>query len=177
MLASECAPRDVEGHVSTTGFCSPSKARQPKPREVILNSETIGSVIVVEFRDEVYASIETLFQQHGLVMDRAESATELADKLVRHKAELVLINGTQPDESAWLTSAKLRIIDAYRSVWIYTPKGPSAIDEWLSMAGADDIIVYGGILHSLIDALQHRLASRATGSGRTTRKVVSRISA
>ncbi|QDS97064.1 hypothetical protein [Adhaeretor mobilis] len=177
MFTNACALRGVESHVKSVGFCRSNDLRRPQPRENSRNSEAIGAVIVVEFRDEVYASIAALLQEYGLVTYRAESATELAGKVVRHKAELVLINGTQPGESAWLTSAKLRIIDAYRSVWIYTPKRPSALDEWLSMAGVDDIIVYGGILHSLIDALQSRIAPRAAGIGPTTRKIVSRISA
>ena len=123
-------------------------------------SATIDALIVVEFRDEVFAAIAQLLRCYNLPAYRARSAPELAETLGRHQAELILLSATQPDESAWLTSAKLRIVDSYRSVWIYTPNRPSAIDEWLSMAGVDDVIDYGGVLHSLIDSLQLRLAFR-----------------
>jgi len=81
----------------------------------------------------------------------------------------VLLSGTQPDENAWLTSAKLRIIDASRSVWIYVPEPPSAIDEWLSMASTDDVIVYGGVLDRLLDLLRSRLAPKSTPSNSVTK--------
>jgi len=121
-----------------------------------------SSVVIVDFRDEVYASIAELLKHQGLITYRAECASELAGTLVSKNPELVLLNGTQSDESAWLTSAKLRIIDANRPVWIYSPESPSALDEWLSMARADDVIVYGGVLHRLLDLLSVQLSSYTT---------------
>jgi len=120
---------------------------------------SIRSVVIVDFRDEAYASIAGLLKHYGLNIYRAENASELAGKLVSKSPELVLLSGMQPDENAWLTSAKLRIIDANRSVWIYAPELPSAIDEWLSMARTDDMIVYGGVLQRLLDQLRVRLSS------------------
>ncbi|WP_425399037.1 hypothetical protein [Aeoliella sp.] len=152
-----CVLSGVDGDVRGFESGNPGRyGRCPQKRQ-LLHSSAIGAAIIVEFRDEVYASVERLMHGYGIVTHRARSAAELSVAMVRHRAELVLLSATQPDESAWLTSAKLRIIDSYRSVWIYTPQQPGALDEWLSMAGADDVIVYGGVLHSLIDSLQFRL--------------------
>jgi CheY-like chemotaxis protein len=112
----------------------------------------------LEFRDEVYANIASLLEQLDLVLHRAENTTELARQVVRNNPDLILLNGTQPDESAWLTCAKLRIIDSSRPVWIYAPTSASAIDQWLSMASIDEVVVYGGVLDILLSALSDRLS-------------------
>ncbi|WP_425399233.1 hypothetical protein [Aeoliella sp.] len=161
MLASTCALRGLEGYAKSVEFVGQNSIRRrEQPMRSRGRSAAIGAVIVAEFRDEVYASIQQLLRRYGITTYRAQNATELAGAMVRHRTELVLLSATQPDESAWLSSAKLRILDSHRSVWIYTPTRPSALDEWLSMAGADDVIVYGGVLHSLIDSLQLRLGYR-----------------
>ncbi len=97
-------------------------------------------------------------EHQGLIIYQAKNASELASQLVSKSPDLVLLNGTQPDENAWLTSAKLRTINAGRPVWIYAPEPPSAIDGWLSMARTNDVIVYGGVLHRLLDQLRARLS-------------------
>lgn len=168
MITSACALRGLEGCAKSVEFRNQSNLCRRQLKNTRPQSATIGAVIVVEFRDEVFAAIAQLLRRYKLVTYRAESAIELASVMVRHQAELVLLSAMQPDESAWLTSAKLRIIDSYRSVWIYTPKPPSALDEWLSMAGADDVIVYAGVLQSLIDSLQLRLEFREAPAGRVS---------
>lgn len=168
MLTSTCMLRGLEGYAKSVGFENRSASPRCQLKETRKPFATIGSVAVVEFRDEVFASIAHLLRRYKLETYRAENATELAGLIVRRQTELVLLSATQPDESAWLTSAKLRIIDAHRSVWIYTPNRPSALDEWLGMAGVDDIILYGGVLHSLIDSLQLRLAFREAPARRVS---------
>jgi hypothetical protein len=161
------AQRSIEEYRRSIEFASQiSLRRREATKQASRDLAKIKTVIVVEFRDEVFASIDLLFRRYRLVAYRAKSTSELAGVMVRHQAELVVLNATQPDESAWLTAAKLRIIDAYRSVWVYTPGRPNALDEWLSMVGTDDVIVYGGVLQSLLDSLQIRLSFLHTAAGR-----------
>ncbi len=164
MLANSCALQGLQGHVRSHCYTRQSPMpRPPQPRTPFARS--IRSVVIVDFREETYASIAGLMKHYGLDISRAENASELAGKLVSKSPELVLLNGTQPDENAWLTSAKLRTIDANRPVWIYAPEPPSAIDEWLSLARTDDMIVYGGVLQRLLDQLRARLSSDRVPSG------------
>jgi len=169
MLATACTLRGFEGHIRSQCYTRQSRFHNSPEPQKPQPAKSINSVVVVDFRDEAYASIANLLEQHGLIIYRAENATELAGKLVSKSPELVLLNGSQPDENAWLTSAKLRIIDASRSVWIYVPEPPSAIDEWLSMASTDDVIVYGGVLDRLLDLLRSRLAPKSTPSNSVTK--------
>ncbi|NOY29834.1 MAG: hypothetical protein GXP28_06550 [Planctomycetes bacterium] len=123
----------------------------------------------MDFRDEVYAPIACLLENFGLITYRAENSSELAGKLVSKRPDLVLLHGSQPDENTWLTSAKLRTIDVSRPVWIYSPEPPSALDRWLSMVG-DDVIVYGGVIHRLLDLLQNRLSPKIVPACRFARE-------
>lgn len=167
MLASSCALRGLEGYAKSIVFRSRNNCNSREQRQKSrMQSAKVETVVVLEFRDEVFASIAQLLRRYKLVTYRARSTSELAVIMIRHRTELVLLNATQPDESAWLTSAKLRILNLQRATWIYTPHRPSAIDEWLSMAGADDVIVYGGVLQSLIDSLQIRLSYQQAVAGR-----------
>ncbi len=169
MRAVSCALRGYEAHIRSLCYTRQSQfhnSPQPQKSQPV---RSINSVVVVDFRDEAYASIANLLEQHGLIIYRAENSPELADKLVRHNPDLVLLSGTQPDESAWLTSAKLRIIDSRRPVWVYSPKPAGAMDQWLSMAGIDDVIVYGGVLHRLLDLLRSRLSPKSAPSNSVTK--------
>ena len=158
MRANCCPLHGLERTTPSPHYTHQSRIQSSPQLKTFQPDQGVRSVIVVDFRDEVYAPIAHLLKHHGLITYRAENASELAGKLVRESPDLVLLNGTQPDENAWLTSAKLRIVDASRSVWIYSPEPPSALDEWLSMARTDDLIVYGGVLHRLLDLLQERLS-------------------
>lgn len=159
MIAHVRAQRGLDEYARSVEFGSQiNSGRREHTKQASRGVAKIKTVIVVEFRDEVFASIVLLLRRYRIVAYRARSTSELAGVMVRHQAELVMLNATQPDESAWLTAAKLRIIDAYRSVWVYTPGRPNALDEWLSMVGTDDVIVYGGVLQSLLDSLQIRLS-------------------
>lgn len=158
MFSNYCALQGLQGHVRSHCYTSRSQVLdtpQPRTRKAIARS--IRSVVVVDFRDEVYASIACMLEHQGYIIYQVKNTIELASKLVSKNPDLVLLNGSQPDENAWLTSAKLRTINASRPVWIYAPEPPSAIDEWLSMARTNDVIVYGGVLHRLLDQLRNRL--------------------
>jgi len=168
MHAHCCALQGLQGHIKSHCYTRQSKTVRPPQLQTWKPAlRHIGSVVVVDFRDEVYASIASLLEDQGLSSFRAENTLELAGKLVSEKPDLVLLNGTQPDENVWLTSAKLRIIDASRPVWIYAHEPPSALDKWLSMADTQDVIVYGGMLHKLLDLLQGRLSLERIPSDRS----------
>jgi len=159
----------LQGHIRS--HCYTRQNLTPPPPQLHARKpalRNIRSVVVMDYRDEAYASIASLLEQQDLSIFRAENTFELAGKLVREKPDLVLLNGTQPDENVWLTSAKLRIIDASRPVWIYVSEPPSALDMWLSMADTEDVIVYRGVLHKLLDLLQDRLSLKMTPCDRMT---------
>ena len=157
MRASHSFLKGLEGQVQNLSNARQNAIRASVNAQPLRIAKNTCSVVIEEFRDEVYASISHLLRHLGFATYRVENAFDLAGSLVRHSPDLVLLSSTQPEESVWLTSAKLRIIDSQRPVWIYSPEPPGALDDWLSMAGIDEIIVYGGVLHKLLDIIRVRL--------------------
>jgi len=157
MRTNCCALQGLEEHIESLRTLRQSRVCSFPILQALQLAKKTRTAVIVDFRDEAYASIDGLLKNCGLTTYRAENASELANKLARKRPDLVLLNGLQPDESAWLTCAKLRTVDASRPVWIYSPEPPSALDGWLSMVHIDDVIVYGGVIHRLLELLQDRL--------------------
>ena len=157
MIMPNCTLHSQKEHPIVTGFSRLSREQMPTSHLDQHKSKLDRSVVIVEFRDEIYASVAGLLRQFGFITERVNSAADLAKKLNRNSPHLVLLSATQPDESAWLTCAKLRILDTSLMVWMYAPKAPSDLDQWASMSGINDVIVYGGVLQRLLDLLQDRL--------------------
>jgi len=114
-------------------------------------------VLIVEFRDEVFASLKTLFESFGVHVIRVECAADTSNTASRTRPDLVLISGSMPQESAWLISAKLHMQSPECLTWLYMPKLPYAQDHWRKFSGASTVIEYQGVLSRLLDNLRFRL--------------------
>lgn len=122
-------------------------------------------VLIVEFRDEVFAALKSLFEAFGVRVDRAEREADVPPQVQQKRPDLVLISGTMPDESAWLISAKVRMQSPACATWLYMPRIPPARSHWMEFASAAAIIEYDGVVSTLLDNLRCRLRS-AEESGR-----------
>ncbi|NOY40608.1 MAG: response regulator transcription factor [Planctomycetes bacterium] len=122
-------------------------AQSPFPRHVL----------IVEFRDEIYASLSRVLEDEGLTVSRAEKASEVAAMSSGTSRDIVLINEAMPDESGWLISAKLRLSNTPRRLWMYTAKKLYCLQEWQELAGVEHSFCYGGDLLRLILALRAQI--------------------
>ena len=122
-----------------------------------VNGKRLRGVCIVEFRDEVFAGLRPLFESCGVRVDRAESAGDVQSRVSRLKPDLLLISGNMPDESGWIICAKLRIRQRTPPAWIYLPQAPHLPAQWLEVSGADEVIVYGGVLPRLVDEIRQRV--------------------
>jgi CheY-like chemotaxis protein len=114
-------------------------------------------VLVVEFRDEVYAGLKTMLQDSGLEVERAERGSAVAACARRFAPDLILVNEDMPDESGWLIACKLRLGAKRCPAWIYAPRLPRCHREWQQFAGVSEVIVYDGVLLRLTVELRARL--------------------
>ena len=114
-------------------------------------------VLIVEFRDEVYASLCQVLNEEGLVVTRAETATEVAAKAGQLPYAMVLINEAMPGESGWLISSKLRLSNSQRRVWVYTAKQLRYLQDWQTLAGVENVLSYSGDLLRLIRTLRAQI--------------------
>lgn len=115
-------------------------------------------VLVIEFRDEVYAGIKSVLEDHDCLVARAEFGATVAGTLARFKPSLVLINESLPDESGWLAAAKIRVMGYQQPMWLYTVRRPQPPATWMQFSGVSEVIDYGGVLFRLIDHVRQHLA-------------------
>ncbi len=116
----------------------------------------IRRVLILDVRDEVFACLNSLFQDHGVLVARSESSTALAERAASFRADLVLINADQPDETGWLTCARLRLQEQGQRLWVYAAHKPVLLEHWVGLSGADETILYGGVLATLVAGVRKR---------------------
>ncbi len=132
-------------------------SRQQTRRSVSVQSSLPRHVLIVEFRDEIYASLSRVLEDEGLAVSRAEKASEVAAMSSGTSRDIVLINEAMPDESGWLISAKLRLSNTPRRLWMYTAKKLYCLQDWQELAGVEHAFCYEGDLLRLILALRAQI--------------------
>ena len=65
-------------------------------------------VLIVEFRDEVYADLKSALEEYGCLVTRAMTGASVAAQVRLFTPDLTLVNESMPDESGWLIACKLR---------------------------------------------------------------------
>jgi CheY-like chemotaxis protein len=133
------------------------RARGKVELEEIYPAPPKRRVLVVEFRDEVYACLKTLLQESGLEVERAERGDAVAECARRFAPDLILVNEDMPDESGWLIACKLRLGARRCPAWLYTSRLPRCHRDWRQFAGVAEVIDYGGVLLRLTLELRARL--------------------
>ena len=119
-------------------------------------------VLVVEFRDEVYASLQTLLHDAGISVSRADSSSIVAGLVSRLVPDLILINVEMPDESGWVISSKLRLQRQTQPVWLYLAQAPPFVSHWKKFSGAEEVIDYEGTLGRLVEEVGRRIGCHQT---------------
>lgn len=79
-------------------------------------------VLVVEFRDEVFAALLAALRDQDCEVQRAESGAAAGAALARFLPDLVLVNESLPDESGWLIACKARFWPRRRPGWFYAAR-------------------------------------------------------
>ncbi len=113
----------------------------------------VPTALLVEFRDEVFIRIATDLAQTGMRVIRACSATEALELAVATRPALILANVDQPDQSGWLLTAKLRIIDPRVRVWLYQPRSSTYQALMAEFLDVEELLDYQGDLFRLSDTI------------------------
>lgn len=114
-------------------------------------------VLIVEFRDEVFAVLKALFEEHRYQVKRAVSGGGVATEVKRFAPDLVLVNEAMPYENGWLITCKLRLTQFHAPVWLYAPRQSRPRTAWKKLSGADEVIAYGGVIGRLDTLVRQRL--------------------
>ncbi len=155
MRRSFLTTRSVTGFLRSLGHAQADD--RSKVRSLLsIRGAPIRRVLVLDARDEVFACLDSLFRDHGILVARAESSTALAERAASFGADLVLINADQPDETGWLTCARLRLQEQGQRLWVYAAHRPVLLEHWVGLSGANEIILYGGVLATLVAGIRRR---------------------
>lgn len=116
------------------------------------------NVLLVEYRDEVFARLAADLTEVGLRVERAVCVASASKACVRSPAELLVVNVVLPDGSGWLLTARLRLASATSRIWLYVPwPSPDAM-AMAEYVGADGLIAYDGDLFRLSAAIVSRVS-------------------
>ncbi len=109
------------------------------------------TALLVEFRDEVFIRLATDVARTGMRVIRACSADEALELASATTPSLVLANVEQPDQSGWLLTAKLKMIDPCLRVWLYLPRSSTYQALMAEFLDVEELLAYRGDLLGLSD--------------------------
>lgn len=112
------------------------------------------TAVLVEHRDEVFARIATDLAEAGLRVIRAKSAIGALRRCARCEPSFVLANIDLPDQSGWLLTAKMRLVDPDVPVWLYQPHSSPYHAGTAKYLDVDEVLDYGGDLLGLSDTIR-----------------------
>ena len=114
-------------------------------------------LLIVESRDEVFATLKRVLEEQACEVARAVRGTEVAHRTEQFAPDLLLINENMPDESGWLISCKLRLTRVHKPVWLYAVRPPQFLADWKNICGVDEVIAYRGAVNQLTAQIRQRL--------------------
>ncbi len=120
-----------------------------------LDSHSFRAVLLVEYRDEVFARLECDLAAMGVWVERASNAAEASQRFAHCPPDLMIVNVDMPDESGWLLAGKLRLVRPTARVWLYSPRS-SGFDHGLAhFLGVSQLIHYEGDLLCLAEEIRY----------------------
>lgn len=120
------------------------------------------TVLLVESRDDVFERLASDLAAARVRVVRARCSNEAIRRYLRAPAHLLVVNGDQPGESAWLLAAKLHLTHPAARIWAYKCQSLPLDMMAVRFLDVDELIEYGGDLSRLTDEILHRLWA-ATG--------------
>ena len=116
------------------------------------------NILIVEYRDEVFARLAADLMEVGLHVERAVCATDVLRECSNSHADLLVVNVDLPNNSGWLLTAKLRLVSPTPRIWLYAP-WPSPYEKAMTkFVGADDLITYRGDIYQLSAEIVSRIS-------------------
>ena len=111
-------------------------------------------VLIIEFRDEIYASLKSLFEDYGFKVYRSETDMDVSGLIKTISPDLIIVNEKMQYETGWLIACKMKFGLHKIPICLYTVKNPKINQKCMELTGVDRVIEYGGILELLLHQFQ-----------------------
>ena len=112
------------------------------------------SVLIVEYRDEVFARLAADLQAMQLTVSRACTAAEASSLVNSGTYDLVIANRDLPDESGWLMVSKWRLSQTGVPVWLYAPWESALAAHWAQFTRVLGVVCYNGDVTRLSEQIK-----------------------
>ena len=119
----------------------------------------LGTVLLIEHRDEVFAPLERELRRIGRRVYRASRSEDVMRIHIDTKIDMTLSNYELPDSSCWLTAAKLRMFDGTARIWLYTVRHTIRDRLWAALLGIEKVVPYDGDLFDLSGRIAEMLSA------------------
>lgn len=113
------------------------------------------TVIIVEYRDEVYARLAADIARFEVDIIRTESVESTRLLVSRCDSALVIANRDLPEHSGWLLAEKVRRMP-HVELWMYLPCASKYASVLAEVQQVSELIEYRGDLFMLSDLLLNR---------------------
>jgi DNA-binding response OmpR family regulator len=113
-------------------------------------------VLLVEFRDEVFARVERDLHAARIRVVRAESMQDADRQCRQGTTDLVIVNVDRTDEASWLRARQLRRRFPNVEIWVVTAWASSVDATLVLFVGATQLIYYAD-LWRLADEIRRRV--------------------
>lgn len=123
------------------------------------NSEVpnMPTVLLVEYRDDVFARLAADFATRGVQIMRAKNGGQAIQQYVRRPSDVLVVNGDHPHESAWLLAAKLHLTHPRARIWVYKRRLSTCDVATANFLKIDGLIDYDSNLCRLAAKILDRL--------------------
>jgi len=117
-------------------------------------------VLIVDFRDEVYASLRETLREEGMMVERAKFEAAVPAAINRLRPDLILIHAAMPYESGWLIACKLTFSHPGQAVWLYGAQSTERITLRQRICGVETFLACGGALPQLTEQVRQAVRRR-----------------
>ena len=141
------APRKAESP------CPMPKVDFPPPVSYQGIDQQEVTVVLAEFRDEVYARLAADLAEVGLRVVRAATVDEALGLCEKMEPRVIVANLDLPDQSGWLLAAKLKLIDPEISVCLYQPRSSTDDMGMADFLQVEELLDYEGDMFRLSETI------------------------
>ena len=102
------------------------------------------TALLMEHRDDVFSMLSASFVARGIRHIRVTSAFQAIRQYVRRPTDVLIVNGDQPNENAWLLAAKLHLTHPKARIWVYKRRLSACDVATANFLKINELIAYEG---------------------------------
>lgn len=110
-------------------------------------------VVVLESRRDKGILLQRLFDNYGVAAHWTSDGCNLLATSMRIAPSLIVMSAEMPDQSSWLTVAKLRHSGYSRDIWMYGGLKAHLNDQWARFANVQKILVEDNLPTGIVSSL------------------------